>query len=316
MSEIIFPTPTHEGYEFVVGNVTYIWDGTKWVSDGPSAASGGATGPQGPDGATGPDGPQGATGSDGATGPEGGGPGAMCFTFRHNISTNTSINPGTGRISFNNSTPENATEIAISEYNSDFVDVANFLSLAGSGSKVYIQEERDSTSFMLLTLNAPGVDRGTFRTFSDITVELHGNVSFSMSTKIVVCAQPRGPIGLTGATGPRGLAGAGTSAMTFDWNSSLIPDTNAQYDLGSAEYKVRHLFLSDTSLYTDSGVLSVGLSTQVGLSSKVLMGNKLKEIVAASVDFLDFKAKMDAENFDNPKHYTGVAKRPFFYART
>ena len=45
MSEIIFPNNPHNGYEFVVGNVTYIWDGTKWVSDGPSAAGSGATGP-------------------------------------------------------------------------------------------------------------------------------------------------------------------------------------------------------------------------------------------------------------------------------
>ena len=26
----------------------------------------------------------------------------------------------------------------------------------------------------------------------------------------------------------------------------LIPDTNAAYDLGNAEYKIRHMFLSDT----------------------------------------------------------------------
>ena len=70
--------------------------------------------------------------------------------------------------------------------------------------------------------------------------------------------------------------------------------------MGSASNKVRHLFLSDSSLYTDSGVLSVGLTTQIGLSSKVLMGNKLKEIVAASVDFADFQAKVAAEDFDTP----------------
>ena len=29
----------------------------------------------------------------------------------------------------------------------------------------------------------------------------------------------------------------------------LLPDTNAAYDLGSAEYKIRHLFLSDNSLW-------------------------------------------------------------------
>ena len=33
------------------------------------------------------------------------------------------------------------------------------------------------------------------------------------------------------------------------FNGSFIPDTNASYDLGSAEYKIRHLFLSDNSLW-------------------------------------------------------------------
>lgn len=31
--------------------------------------------------------------------------------------------------------------------------------------------------------------------------------------------------------------------------SSIIPDTDATYDLGSADYKIRHLFLSDNSLH-------------------------------------------------------------------
>ena len=31
-------------------------------------------------------------------------------------------------------------------------------------------------------------------------------------------------------------------ADQIDFNSSLIPDTNASYDLGSAEKKIRHLF--------------------------------------------------------------------------
>ena len=38
------------------------------------------------------------------------------------------------------------------------------------------------------------------------------------------------------------------TAANFTFNASIIPDTNAAYDLGSAEYKVRHLFLSDNSI--------------------------------------------------------------------
>lgn len=37
--------------------------------------------------------------------------------------------------------------------------------------------------------------------------------------------------------------GFGENAITL--KKHVIPDTNAAYDLGNAEYKVRHLFLSD-----------------------------------------------------------------------
>ena len=47
------------------------------------------------------------------------------------------------------------------------------------------------------------------------------------------------------------------NASSFTWDASLIPDTNATYDLGSAEYKVRHLFLSDNSIKFESGDLGV-----------------------------------------------------------
>ena len=36
----------------------------------------------------------------------------------------------------------------------------------------------------------------------------------------------------------------------------IIPDSNAAYDIGSAEYKIRHLFLSDNSLYVGDFQLS------------------------------------------------------------
>ncbi len=46
----------------------------------------------------------------------------------------------------------------------------------------------------------------------------------------------------------------GTSTLSFDTNNNIsidthiIPESNADYDLGNAEYKIRHLFLSDNSL--------------------------------------------------------------------
>jgi len=76
---------------------------------------------------------------------------------------------------------------------------------------------------------------------------------------------PQGPAGPAGPTGPQGPAGADgadgadgvsnysdtnvASYLNGNLDSHIIPDTNAQYDLGNAEYKIRHLFLSDNSMY-------------------------------------------------------------------
>ena len=54
----------------------------------------------------------------------------------------------------------------------------------------------------------------------------------------------------------------GTSTLGFNSNNDLelachnyYQNTNAAYDLGSAEYKIRHLFLSDNTIYSDSGTM-------------------------------------------------------------
>ena len=50
--------------------------------------------------------------------------------------------------------------------------------------------------------------------------------------------------------------------FSFDSNNNIsidthiIPSANAAYDLGSAEYKIRHLFLSDNSLTIGDTVFS------------------------------------------------------------
>ena len=73
-------------------------------------------------------------------------------------------------------------------------------------------------------------------------------------------------------------AGGSSAASSFTFDASIIPDTNSAYDLGSAEYKVRHLFLSDNSIKFESGDLGVaggaltfqGEAMQVGSLAAVL----------------------------------------------
>ncbi len=59
------------------------------------------------------------------------------------------------------------------------------------------------------------------------------------------------------------------NANVITMGASFIPDTNAQYDLGSAEYKIRHLFLSDNSLYIGNTNISAGTSNAIIFNSSI-----------------------------------------------
>ena len=66
---------------------------------------------------------------------------------------------------------------------------------------------------------------------------------------------------------------------TVSMKAHIIPDTNAAYDLGSAEYKIRHLFLSDNSMWLgNSTKMSVGFrnnnDAQIGARPTVRFYNR------------------------------------------
>ena len=76
-------------------------------------------------------------------------------------------------------------------------------------------------------------------------------------------------------------------------SAHIIPDTNAAYDLGNAEYKIRHLFLSDNTVYFQGDFLKVaqhnsGASAQS--ASYLIPLAKLKDALNASADYEAFKA--------------------------
>ena len=52
------------------------------------------------------------------------------------------------------------------------------------------------------------------------------------------------------------LSGAVAISGGVNFAGHILPSRNADYDIGSAEYKIRHLFLSDNSLYIDDIKLS------------------------------------------------------------
>ena len=73
----------------------------------------------------------------------------------------------------------------------------------------------------------------------------------------------------------------------------FIPDTNAAYDLGNAEYKIRHLFLSDNTMYFQGDFLKVAQHNSGGSAqsaSYLIPLAKLKDALNASGDYEAFKA--------------------------
>ena len=83
----------------------------------------------------------------------------------------------------------------------------------------------------------------------------------------------------TGATAVNIESGTGDITLDGDITLSghIIPSSNASYDLGNAEYKIRHLFLSDNSLW-------VGDDHKIDISSgKMRFKKRKKNVVPASI---------------------------------
>ena len=73
----------------------------------------------------------------------------------------------------------------------------------------------------------------------------------------------------------------------------LIPYANAQYDIGNAEYKVRHMFLSDNTVYFEGDFLKVAQHNSGGSAqsaSYLIPLAKLKDALNASANYEAFKA--------------------------
>ena len=83
----------------------------------------------------------------------------------------------------------------------------------------------------------------------------------------------------------------------IEMTGHMIPDSNAAYDLGNAEYKIRHLFLSDNTLYYEGEFLKVAQHNAggtAGVPSYMIPLAKLKEALNASADYEAFKAAIIA----------------------
>ena len=79
----------------------------------------------------------------------------------------------------------------------------------------------------------------------------------------------------------------------FRYNHHFIPESNSNFDLGSAEYKVRHLFLSDNSLWIGDQV-KIGQTLCIIESMKIMneieseQSGTIKKILVNNSDPVEF----------------------------
>jgi hypothetical protein len=95
---------------------------------------------------------------------------------------------------------------------------------------------------MLLKEPITGLSAETFSFSDDVDVSdnltVGGNIDISGQLSVG-----------SGTTPPTSSTAHQSSNCAITLKGHILPSANAQYDLGNAEYKIRHLFLSDNSLW-------------------------------------------------------------------
>ena len=97
----------------------------------------------------------------------------------------------------------------------------------------------------------------------------------------------------TGSNGNIAFNTDGTDRWKITSGGHIIPYTNAAFDIGNAEYKVRHMFLSDNTVYFEGDFLKVAQHNSGGSAQSpryLIPLAKLKDALNASADYEAFKA--------------------------
>ena len=134
-------------------------------------------------------------------------------------------------------------------------------------------------------LNVTGV--GTFNGIGVTSLNVSGVGTFT-SLNVTGASTFGGNIDVDGHTELDNVRVSGvTTTAAVSWGGHMLPTSNAAYDIGSADYKVRHLFLSDSSLkFVDSSDNEHPLSVDSGrlkFAGGLLLGNTIKVDASSGV---------------------------------
>jgi hypothetical protein len=84
--------------------------------------------------------------------------------------------------------------------------------------------------------------------------------------------------GIVGAAGSDGTDGAALVNWTEDANGNIIPNTDSAHDIGSAQYKVRDLFVSESSIWVGDQH-----KIEIDATGKMKIRKRKKNVVPASI---------------------------------
>ena len=134
-------------------------------------------------------------------------------------------------------------------------------------------------------LNVTGV--GTFNGIGVTSLNVSGVGTFT-SLNVTGASTFGGNIDVDGHTELDNVRVSGvTTTAAVSWGGHMLPTSNAAYDIGSADYKVRHLFLSSNSLkFVDSSDNEHPLSLDSGrlkFAGGLLLGSAIKADAASGV---------------------------------
>jgi len=202
---------------------------------GPTGATG-ETGAQGPTGLTGAQGIQGIQGVKGDTGEQGiqgiqgetglqgiqgiqgiqgeqgiqGVPGESSSFFDYKVkTTQTSGDPGTTYLIWNNATQTSATALNVSHIDKDGIDVNIFLHLLSAGDFIILQDLSNSANFQKWAISGTITELGTYDIIP-VTLDSSGGTGttgFSNNSEVLLIKILTGALGPEGPAGPQGEQG-------------------------------------------------------------------------------------------------------------
>ena len=219
----------------------FVFNGTDWVDGGSIQGPQGPQGIQGPQGSQGIQGVQGETGAQGVAGQDGaqGPQGPAGASVTHLTLNNTTL----AATLSDNSTISGAVSISLTSLSDvDITDTAHTLS------------------------------DGYVLTYDSTDNHWHPEPAASIAAGSIQTADSSISITDTGSNGNIAFTTDNTARWNLTSAGHWLPTTNAAYDLGSAEKKVRHLFLSDNSLHIgsdDTNTYKLGKDAQNDLSWEV-----------------------------------------------